>query len=32
VDGRPRYLGASPKKISRMKRRTLPALIFKGWL
>ncbi|MBT4903370.1 MAG: phosphatidylserine/phosphatidylglycerophosphate/cardiolipin synthase family protein [Verrucomicrobia bacterium] len=32
VDGRPRYLGASPKKIRRMKRHTLPALIFKGWL
>ena len=32
VDGRPRYLGASPKKIRRMKWRTLPALIFKGWL
>ena len=32
VDGRPRYLGASPKKIRRMKYRTLPALIFKGWL
>ena len=32
VDGRPRYLGASPKKIRRMKWHTLPALIFKGWL
>jgi phosphatidylserine/phosphatidylglycerophosphate/cardiolipin synthase-like enzyme len=32
VDGRPRYLGASPKKIRRMKYHTLPALIFKGWL
>ena len=32
VDGRPRYLGAAPKKIRRMKWRTLPALIFKGWL
>ena len=32
VDGRPRYLGASPKKIRRMKQRTIPALIFRGWL
>ncbi len=32
VDGRPRYLGASPEKVRRMKWRTLPALIFKGWL
>ena len=32
VDGRPRYLGASTKKIRRMKWRTLPALMFKGWL
>jgi len=32
VDGRPRYLGASQKKVRRMKWRTLPALIFKGWL
>ena len=32
VDGRPRYLGASTKKIRRMKWRTLPAMIFKGWL
>ena len=32
VDGRPRYLAASPEKVRRMKWRTLPALIFKGWL
>ena len=32
VDGRPRYLGASLKKIRLMKWHTLPALIFKGWL
>lgn len=32
VDGRPRYLDATPKKIRRMKCRTLPAIIFKGWL
>ena len=32
VDGRPRYLGASPEKIRRMKWRTLPAMIFRGWL
>jgi len=32
VDGRPRYLGASLKKIRRMKWHILPALIFKGWL
>ncbi len=32
VDGRPRYLGASAKKVHLMKWRTLPALIFKGWL
>ena len=32
VDVRPRYLGASPKKIRRMKYHTLPGLIFKGWL
>ena len=32
ADARPRYLGASLKKIRRMKWHTLPALIFKGWL
>ena len=32
VDGRLRYLGASQKKVRRMKWRTLPALIFKSWL